>query len=615
MGEGMDTVQRRLIRRIALILIDIGVSYFCMLVAAYIVTDGLAIVWQHSLALMGLIILQVIILGLFKVYSIRLIDSSLELAVRGQSALILSGLVTLIAVMIYKRDINFSLRIFIPYLTAVSLLILGYRIVYRTLFSYHVKGRDGDDFPRTIVYGAGEIGMQLARQYFKKKLPYSLIGFIDDDPSKQEAMLQGLVVMGTLDTLETVLKETNAQDLIIGISNLPSTRMRKALDIAAKYGLKVQIVPSLLEIEQGHKSIADLRSISYDDMLGRNPISIDRTPIEEMVVGKKVLVTGAGGSIGSEISRQLLSYRPSQLLLLDIDETELHNLSLRLHDYRKEFSDGIMPIVCDVKDGKKVERIFATYEPDLVFHAAAYKHVPMMEYYPEEAITTNILGTYNVFSAAVRNHAQRCILISTDKAVNPTNVMGATKRVAEQVARMLTTDETEIVCVRFGNVLGSRGSMLPLFIEQIEAGLPITVTDKRVIRYFMTISEAVSLVFLAGSISRGGEVMVLDMGEQVNIYDFAKRLIQQYGDGRSDVVITGLRPGEKLYEEKLSDKDRTLPTGNAKVFKAEVNGTLDKQDFDVLIKNIASMEPQQLVEFLQRTVPEFKYQGRVINKH
>lgn len=606
---------QRLIRRAYLILIDTAVSYFCMLVAAYIVTDGLAIVWQHSFTLLGLIILQVIILGLFKVYSIRLIDSSLELAVRGQSALVLSGLITLIVVMIYERDLNFSLRIFIPYLTSTSLLILGYRIVYRTLFSYHVKGSDGDGFPRTIVYGAGEIGMQLARQYFKKKLPYSLMGFIDDDPFKQESMLQGLVVMGTLDTLEAVLKETNAQDLIIGISNLPSNRLRKALDIAAKFGLQVQIVPSLLEIEQGHKSIADLRSINYDDLLGRNPIAIDRTPIEEMVLGKKVLVTGAGGSIGSEICRQLLSYRPSQLLLLDIDETELHNLSLRLHDYRKEFSAGIMPIVCDVKDEKKVERIFAKYEPDLVFHAAAYKHVPMMEYYPEEAIYTNILGTYNVFSAATHHHAKRCILISTDKAVNPTNVMGATKRVAEQVARMLTTDETEIVCVRFGNVLGSRGSMLPLFIEQIHAGLPITVTDKRIIRYFMTISEAVSLVFLAGSISRGGEVMVLDMGEQVNIYDFAKRLIQQYGDGRSDVVITGLRPGEKLYEEKLSDKDRTIPTGNAKVFKAEVKGTLDKRDFDVLIKNISSMEPEQLVEFLQKIVPEFAYQGRVKNQN
>ncbi|MHB8132375.1 MAG: polysaccharide biosynthesis protein, partial [Mobilitalea sp.] len=241
----------------------------------------------------------------------------------------------------------------------------------------------------------------------------------------------------------------------------------------------------------------------------------------------------------------------------------------------------------------------------------AYKHVPLMEYYPEEAINTNIAGTYNVFSTAVRHHVKRCILISTDKAVNPTNVMGATKRVAEQIASMLTTKDTEIVCVRFGNVLGSRGSMLPLFIEQINEGLPITVTDKRIIRYFMTISEAVSLVFLAGSMAKGGEVMVLDMGEQVNIYDFAKRLIKYYGNEHNEIIVTGLRPGEKLYEEKLSAQDRTIPTENPKVFKAKVNGTLDKHDFDLLMQNFNTMKPEQLVEFLQKAIPEFSYQGKI----
>lgn len=609
----MNATLERFFRRTVLVFIDMMLCCFSALAATYIVTNGLALVVQHPSFLIGVVVLQVAFLGLFKIYSIRLIDSSLELAVRGQGALTLSGLLILIVVMVNLRDLSLSLRLFIPYLASASLLILGYRIVYRVLFSYHIKGSDEEGLPRTIVYGAGEIGGFLARQFFKKRLPYSIVGFVDDDQSKQESMIQGLPVMGTLDNLDDIFKKSKARELIIGIGNLSSARMQKTLDTAAKYGVQVQIVPSLFEIELGHKSLIDLRSINYNDLLGRNPVSIDRTPIEEMVLGKKVLVTGAGGSIGNEICKQLLSYRPSQLLLLDIDETELHNLSLRLHNYQKEFSEGIVPIICDVKDKKKVERVFATYEPELVFHAAAYKHVPMMEYYPEEAIHTNIAGTYNVFSAAVRHHAKRCILISTDKAVNPTNVMGATKRVAEQVASMLTTAETEIVCVRFGNVLGSRGSVLPLFIEQINEGLPITVTDKRVIRYFMTISEAVSLVFLAGSMARGGEVMVLDMGEQVNIYDFAKRLLKYYGDGRSDVVITGLRPGEKLYEEKLSDHDRTIPTGNAKVFKAKVNGTLDKADFNALMQDIHSMEPEQLVEFLRRTVPEFAYQGKILN--
>ena len=270
-----------------------------------------------------------------------------------------------------------------------------------------------------------------------------------------------------------------------------------------------------------------------------------------------------------------------------------------------------MPIVCDVRNATKVDRVFAKYRPEIVFHAAAYKHVPMMEYYPEEAIRTNVGGTYNVFSAAVRHQSSRCILISTDKAVNPTNVMGATKRVAEMVASMLTTEETKIVCVRFGNVLGSRGSMLPLFLEQMRAGLPITVTDRRIIRYFMTIPEAVSLVFLAGAMGDKGEVMVLDMGEQVNIHDFAKRLVKYFGDGRSEVVITGLRPGEKLYEEKLSDKDKTIPTDNPKVYKAIVNGTLDSEEFERFMQDIYTMEPETLVRILRNLVPEFSYQGAI----
>jgi Predicted nucleoside-diphosphate sugar epimerases len=243
-----------------------------------------------------------------------------------------------------------------------------------------------------------------------------------------------------------------------------------------------------------------------------------------------------------------------------------------------------------------------------VFHAAAYKHVPMMEYYPEEAIRTNILGTYNVFSAAVANSAQRCIFISSDKAVNPTNVMGATKRVAEQIASLLSTPQTEIVCVRFGNVLGSRGSMLPLFMEQIKQGIPITVTDTRIIRYFMTISEAVSLVFLAGAVASGGEVMVLEMGEPVNIYQFAERLIQYYGDESSRIVVTGLRPGEKLYEERLSDKDTTIPTSNPKLFKAKINGGLNGHRglLERFVKGEVEMDSGEMVAMLKELVPEYR---------
>lgn len=599
----------RFLRRAVLCVSDVMVCLICSLFATYTVEGSLVLYREHMTVVFLVVFVQILFMVVFKLYTIRLLDSSLELFVRGSSALAVSGVLILISILVSTADFSFSFRIVGSYLGYSSLILLGYRIIYRVLFSYHIKGANGNGLPRTIVYGAGEIGLQLARQHFKKKLPYNLVAFLDDDPLKHHWMFSGIPVLGTLEAMGTALQENNAKVLIIAITDLSSKRMKFALDEAERFGVEVKIVPSLFEMEEGHKSVVDLRSINYNDLLGRSPINIDREPIQQMVRGKRVLVTGAGGSIGSEICKQLIGYQPEQLLLLDIDETELHDLSLRLHSYQKEFSHDIMPIVCDVKNAAKVERVFEKFKPEIVFHAAAYKHVPMMEFYPEEAIRTNIAGTYTVLSTAVRHQVQRCIVISTDKAVNPTNVMGATKRVSELVASMLTTAETEIVCVRFGNVLGSRGSMLPLFMEQIREGLPITVTDKRIIRYFMTIPEAVSLVFLAGAMGHGGEVMVLDMGEQVNIYEFAKRLIKYFGDGRSEVVITGLRPGEKLYEEKLSDKDHTIPTDNPKVFKAIVNGTLERAGFETLMKDIHSMEPCELVDYLRKMVPEFIYQG------
>jgi FlaA1/EpsC-like NDP-sugar epimerase len=304
----------------------------------------------------------------------------------------------------------------------------------------------------------------------------------------------------------------------------------------------------------------------------------------------------------------LLSYGPEQLLLLDIDETELHDLSLRLHNYQKEWSDLVIPIVCDIKNRKKIDRIMTQFKPQLVFHAAAYKHVPLQELYPEEAITTNINGSYAVLKSAKEHQVEKVVVISTDKAVNPTNVMGATKRVVELMAGMLNSKETEIVCVRFGNVLGSRGSMLPLFMDQIKAGVPITVTHKDIIRYFMAIPEAVGLVFKAASMAKGGEVMVLDMGQPVKIYDFAEKLVKYYGDSRSQVIVTGLRPGEKLYEELLANKDTTIPTEEKLVFKAKVdNHTISELSFlNHYLTSFEKSAPEVMLKMLHELVPEFK---------
>lgn len=602
---------RKIFRGKALIIVDVAILYVVALFSSYALELNLQLVYKNTLFVYLLIFIQIAFLFAFRVYDIRLVDSSLELVARGGGALLSATAVNIFLLLMGVKDITATLRIAIVYFPLAILMVLGYRVFYRIVISYHMRGSaDSSNLPRTVIYGAGEIGIQLSRQFFKKKLDYHLLGYVDDDSSKWNSLVAGLTVFnGGIESLYSHLRNKQAEVLIIAITHLSSEKMKQALEVARKAGVEAKIVPSLFELEEGRASQTDLRSINFEDLLGRTALKFDKTPIAQMVDGKKILVTGAGGSIGNEICRQLISYDLDQLLLLDIDETELHNLSLRLHKYQQEFSDQIIPIVCDVTNKKKVESIFEKYKPDLVFHAAAYKHVPMMEYYPEEAIKTNINGSYNIFKAAIKHQSERVILISTDKAVNPTNVMGATKRVSEMIGSMLATDKTNIIAVRFGNVLGSRGSMLPLFLEQMEAGLPITVTDKRIIRYFMTISEAVSLVFLAGALGDNKEVMVLDMGEQVNIYDFAKKLVAIFGDGKSEVVVTGLRPGEKLYEEKLNDKDKTLPTTSPKVFKAIVNNSLEEDQIVNFLNKIDDNENGELVEMLQQFVPEFNYKG------
>ena len=600
----------RIVKRILLMATDSFLIFMSMLLATFTTHSTSGTIIHSPYILGGIILLHLIILTSSKVYSIRLIDSSLELVLRGGFAIILTSVVSAVGLLLLTKDFSIVFRTLLPFFSYTTLLLLGYRIIYRISQSYRLKSPTFDNSSKALIYGAGEIGMQLVRQHFKNKLQFSVAGFIDDNPIKKGAMINGVRVLGDIDQMSDVFRSSNIQFLIIAITNLSGDKMKRALDIAERFGIEVKIIPSLFEIESKKKNVADIRSINFEDMLGRSPVVLDREPIKSMVSGKRILVTGAGGSIGSEICRQLLEYDPKKLLLLDIDESELHDLSLRLHNYSNEFSEKIFPIVCDVRESAKVELIFKTYEPEIVFHAAALKHVPMMEYYPEEAVKTNIMGTYHVLKNAVKYKAAKCIVISTDKAVNPTNVMGATKRIAEKIARMLSTPETQIVAVRFGNVLGSRGSMLPLFLEQMRNGLPITVTDKKIIRYFMTIPEAVSLVFQAGSLGNGGEVMVLEMGDPVNIYEFANRLVKYFGDGRSKIVITGLRPGEKLYEEKLSDQDNTIPTDNPKVYKAKVNGAFDRETFEEFYTQISVLTPEEMITTLQKFVPEFTRPGR-----
>ncbi|WP_320128751.1 nucleoside-diphosphate sugar epimerase/dehydratase [uncultured Sphaerochaeta sp.] len=597
-------VNRR-IRQALLMVFDALILFACGLLSSWIVLHSLSDPFLKIVLANGFSMLLVLFAVRF--YRIRISESSLDLLSRG-----LLGFVPVCIIGIFLVAIFYSFAsVWIPFLLVMDgsafLFMMGSRVAYRT-FLYRRNMHWSHGLPRAVIYGAGELGSTIVRQFRKGKGLHYITGFVDDDPALQGSYIVGTKVLGSSDNLNTILQEQRAEVLIIAISQIDREHMFKAVDAAKECGCEIKVIPNLFEVQQGAKEF-DLRTLDYADLLGRPLTYIDREPIAAMVKGKKVLVTGAGGSIGSEICRQLLGYGPEQLILLDIDETDLHNLSLSLHNYQKEWSDLIVPVICDIKNAKKIDMVYTKFQPQLVFHAAAYKHVPLQELYPEEAITTNLGGSYNVLKSARDHKVEKVVVISTDKAVNPTNVMGATKRVVEKIASMLTTDETPMVCVRFGNVIGSRGSMLPLFMDQIKAGVPLTVTHKDIIRYFMAIPEAVGLVFKAASMAKGGEVMVLDMGQPVKIYDFAQKLIKYYGDGRSQVIVTGLRPGEKLFEELMASKDTTIPTEDKLVFKAKLeNHVLTPEAFQPIYDALYDDSTETLLEELQQLVPEFTYE-------
>ena len=544
---------------------------------------------------------QLLVLLLTKYYRIRISDSSVDLIFRACLALLAVFIITTIVLGSLNGFTDVTVRWSIVYTLCSLAGTLGTRYAYRMFGFYKFHS----NFPKAIVYGAGDVGVTMVRMSHKGAFPYRIIGYLDDNPQLKHRIIQGVEVIGSIDDYEEIAHSESFDTLIIAVNVISAEKIQRAVEISKRYDIGIKIIPSLFEQKKANE--VSVRDIDYADLLGRSLITTKTEPVQELFAGKTILITGAGGSIGSEICRQLMEFGPRKLVLLDIDETELHDLGLRLLHYQAEWSDQVTPVVCDIKNTAKVERIFNQFKPDIVLHAAAYKHVPLMELYPEEAILNNICGSYNVFTSARNAGVQKVIVISTDKAVNPTNIMGATKRVVEMMASALNNSETEFCCVRFGNVIGSRGSMLPTFLEEIKGGYPITVTDKRIIRYFMAIKEAVGLVFRAATIAKGGEVMVLDMGEPVKIYDFAQKLITTFGDGRSDIVITGLRPGEKLYEELLANKDNTLPTENQKIFRAKVvnNSVFTEEYLANTITKLKELTPEKMMEFVQESVPEY----------
>ncbi len=423
----------------------------------------------------------------------------------------------------------------------------------------------------TLIFGAGDAGAMLARELDKHpEAGCAVIGFIDDDPKKKGLRVAGQPVLGTQADFEKVVHRHSVTHLIIAVPSAGRGVIREVVDKGRSLGLQLKTLPKLYELVNGNVSISQIRDVQIEDLLGRDEIRIDIEAIAGYLSGETILVTGAGGSIGSEICRQVARFNPGRLILLGHGENSIYHIDLEL---RAAYPDlQAVPVIADAQDRNRVARVFERFRPGVVFHAAAHKHVPLMEHNPEEAVKNNVFGTFNVARAAKDYGAKRFVLISSDKAVNPTSVMGATKRAAELIVQALARDSSTVfVAVRFGNVLGSRGSVVPLFKKQIAAGGPVTVTDPRMVRYFMTIPEAVQLVIQAGSMGTGGEVFVLDMGKPVKILDLARDLIRLSGfepDEDIPIVYTGIRDGEKLFEELLTAEEGTMATRHERIFVA-----------------------------------------------
>lgn len=436
------------------------------------------------------------------------------------------------------------------------ILIGGSRFSYRVL--RNLKHRPNTTKKRTLIIGAGSAGTMVTRQLLQNAEAELLpVAFIDDDIRKHHLDILGIPVLGAVSELKEIVEEKKIENILIAIPSLSKKELQPIFNECNKTTVKAQIMPMLEDIMVGKVAVSEFRDVSVEDLLGREPVELDISSISKRITGKTVLVTGAGGSIGSEICRQISKFSPKRLLLLGHGENSIYTIDMEMRN-NKENTFEIIPVIADVQDRNRIFDVMDQFKPDVVYHAAAHKHVPLMEYNPKEAIKNNIIGTKNVAEAADTFGVNTFVLISSDKAVNPTNIMGATKRFAEMVIQNLAVrSKTKFVAVRFGNVLGSRGSVIPLFKKQIQAGGPVTVTHPDMTRYFMTIPEASRLVIQAGTLARGGEIFVLDMGEPVKIVDLAKNLITLSGYTVDEIGInfSGIRPGEKMYEELLNENE------------------------------------------------------------
>lgn len=497
----------------------------------------------------------------------------------------------------------------------VSLFVLvGFRVMIKVFFIQITRQHTKETIP-VVIYGAGSAGMLTKNALVKDKVfHYVVMAYIDDNPSKVSKSIEGIPVFNQYVALrQSFIKRYGIKQLILAIQDIHPEKKKKIVEAGLELQLKVKVVPPINNWINGQLSSSQLRRVKIEELLERDPIELDSKNITREVMNKVVMVTGAAGSIGSEIVRQVLSYSPKRLIILDQAESAIFDLQFEIKN-NKAFQHKLKKVetvIANVKDRFRMDYIFNVYRPDIIYHAAAYKHVPLMEGNPYESIMVNIFGTKTVADLSIKYEVEKFVMISTDKAVNPTNIMGASKRIAEIYIQGLNNGKTKFITTRFGNVLGSNGSVVPLFRKQIEKGGPVTVTDKQIIRFFMTIPEACNLVMEAGAMGEGADIFIFDMGEPVKIYHLARKMIQLYGfepDYDIKIIETGLRPGEKLYEELLNSNENTLPTHHPKIKRAQVSA-MDRVKVDQFINELSEIildkDEFKLVEKMKQIVPEF----------
>ena len=586
----------------------IVISYFLSTLLIYNIYSTIDIMMHNAVIIAATICIYVGIMYLFDLYKRMWIYAGTRDYVRlVMGCLAASVLTFVLCAVVHRHDILY-LKVSICAFVLTDLLIISLRMFVRGIHTmYSEKRTSRDNSRRLMIVGAGTSAALILKDIANNAhLNYKVICFVDDDPAKKNAIINGVKVLGNRDDIQRLANELDIDEILIAMSSASLDDRKSIIEICSETDCTVKILPSMDQmIHDGTSVISRIRKVNIEDLLEREPIKLDNTQISEYIKNKRVLVTGGGGSIGSELCWQIMKFEPEKLVILDIYENNAYDLQMELNNKYPDNKPEV--VIASVRDMERLEDIFRKYKPHIVFHAAAHKHVPLMEDSPGEAIKNNVFGTLNVTRCADKYGVKKFVMISTDKAVNPTNVMGATKRICEMIVQTAQQNsKTEFVCVRFGNVLGSNGSVIPLFKRQIEHGGPVTVTDFRITRFFMTIPEAAQLVLQAASYAKGGEIFVLDMGKPVKIYDLAKNLIRLSGL-RPDIDIKieecGLRPGEKLYEELLMDEEGLTNTSHNKIFVGKPINITREQLYKMLDKLEDAAESDDN-EFIKDVVAE-----------